>query len=340
MIDADRFLEWAEKRFHGDVVVKGDEIKVNSPFCEDYKHHLWCNPHGGKKGLPNGVFRCWKTDMRGSLVSLVMEVDKCSYQDALEILGGEDCTLMELERKVQEIFDKPAVEEFKDLEEIKLDFPPYTYPIEELPSVSFHRVNAEAYLLERKIPIDGLLVCTCGQYRNRIVIPYYNQKGELIYYNTRLMGNEGIRYLGPPKEIGVGKSDILYVPKWPEPGVKLYITEGEFDALAIFHSGFFSAACGGKELSEAQISLLRSYIPVLCVDNDKAGLNALSKLGDALLEKGVKDIRFVRPSTEYKDWNAMLQKVGSRVMSQYIKHREKQYNEWTSLELKTKNFNA
>lgn len=341
MIDPERFIEWAERRWNGDVIVKGNEVKLNSIFCkdaglkEDYKHHLWCNPLGGNDECEFGVYHCLKTNTGGTLVSLVMLVDNCSFQDALEILGGEDTTFLELQEKVNAIFEV-KVEEFKDVEEIKLQFPPFSYPIDELPSYNTYRQTAEAYLTGRQISIEGLLVCTKGQYRNRIVIPYYNQKGELIYYNTRLMADEGIRYLGPPKEIGVGKSDVLYVPKWPEPGEKLHITEGEFDALSIFAAGFWAAGCGGKELSEPQLMLLRPYKPCLCVDNDKAGLNALAKLGDSLLEKGFKEVTFVRPSQEYKDWNAMLQNLGKRVMAQYIKYREKPYTEWTSLELKTK----
>ncbi len=63
-ISFEKFLAWAETRF-GDVSVKGNEIRINSPFAEDYKKHLWANPYGGKKGAerPYGVYRLlrrWK----------------------------------------------------------------------------------------------------------------------------------------------------------------------------------------------------------------------------------------------------------------------------------------
>ena len=76
-IDFDTFVNWAENRFDK-IQVKGKEVCLNSIFAEnDSKFHLWCNPYGGKHERTFGVFHCWKTDRKGSLVSLVMEVDKC-----------------------------------------------------------------------------------------------------------------------------------------------------------------------------------------------------------------------------------------------------------------------
>ena len=38
-IDFDRFLNWAESRFPT-VIVKGDEVRVDSIFEEDHKQHV------------------------------------------------------------------------------------------------------------------------------------------------------------------------------------------------------------------------------------------------------------------------------------------------------------
>ena len=198
IIDFDLFLNWAEARFK-DVVVKGNEIKINSIFCEDYKHHLWCNPSGGKNHLPYGVFHCWKTDTKGSLPSLIMKVDNCSFEDALEILDSTNTRLEDLEKKVAEIFEKKPKQNFLEIEKSKIDFPKGAYFLDDLPSVNYYRKNAEE-----------------GDYKNRIIIPYYNRSSELIYYNGRsLSENNSLRYLGPPKSLGVGKGDVLFVPEWP-----------------------------------------------------------------------------------------------------------------------------
>ena len=86
-IDFNIFRTWAEEKFKK-IDVKGSEIKLNSIFADnDDKFHLWCSPSGGKNARPYGVYHCWKTDKKGSLISLVMEVEKCNRQSAMEILG-------------------------------------------------------------------------------------------------------------------------------------------------------------------------------------------------------------------------------------------------------------
>ena len=335
-IDFDLFLNWAEARFK-DVVVKGNEIKINSIFCEDYKHHLWCNPSGGKNHLPYGVFHCWKTDTKGSLPSLIMKVDNCSFEDALEILDSTNTRLEDLEKKVAEIFEKKPKQNFLEIEKSKIDFPKGAYFLDDLPSVNYYRKNAEDYIKKRKISPKGLLVCTEGDYKNRIIIPYYNRSSELIYYNGRsLSENNSLRYLGPPKSLGVGKGDVLFVPEWPTEGEKLYLTEGEFDALSLRQCGLYSAAFGGKALSDAQVEILKPYIPVLCLDADKAGADALLVMGDFLLKKGFSDVYFVRAPKEYKDWNGMLQNSGEKLIRFYINSNEKRYDFLKSIELKGK----
>lgn len=329
-VDFDKFLNWAEKRFDS-VVVKGDEIKINSIFCDDHKHHLYCNPYGGKQGRPYGVFRCWKSDRRGSLASLIMLVDKCDFSEALEILGTENISLAELERKVQEFFDNKP-EEKSVFVSTDIAIPENTYPIVDLSDDNYFKVQAEVHLMGRNLPIDDLLVCTDGKYVNRIVIPYYDKNRKLIYFNCRYLGkNEKIpRYLGPPTEVGIGKANVIYVPVWPQEGERMYITEGEFDALTLKYCDLYSAALGGKEISETQIEYLRGYKPTICIDNDIYGKKALPKIGDALLSKGFTQIRYIRPPNLYKDWNEMYQQHNKELVKAYIQRNEQDYDNTTS----------
>ena len=71
------------------------------------------------------------------------------------------------------------------------------------------------YLNKRKIDFKDFYVCLNGNYNNRIIIPYFNEMKELIYFNSRALHETKLRYLGPPKTIGVGKEDILYFPSIP-----------------------------------------------------------------------------------------------------------------------------
>lgn len=337
-IDFERFLHWAENTFDM-IKVKGNEVKVNSPFYEelngekDYKYKLWCNPTGGKKELDNGVFHCWRTGKKGSLVSLVMLMDHCSYEDALAILGVEDTSMAEIEAKLNAFFDAKQEEQQQPQ---GLHLPPYTFLINELPPSNFHRVTAEIYLFNRSLPIDGLFVCVSGDYKDRIIIPYYNRQGALIYFNARYIGGnkrieEERKYMGPEGESqGVLKGDVIYMPIWPEDGTTVYYTEGEFDAKAIVKTGLFAGAFGGKAMSESQIEFIRPYKPVISLDNDTAGINALPQIGDSLISKGI-NFKYVFPPKQCKDWNQMLEKYGPRILSAYLKNNEKTYDKDYSL---------
>ena len=331
-IEFDRFLDWAENRFPV-VQVKGNEIKVDSIFAEDTKQHMWCNPSGGKHDRENGVFHCWKTDKYGSLVTLVMMVDHCSYEEALEILNAGDVDLMRLEQELESFlndkyYKKGGVEEAPIKKEAKL--PDFTYPIIELPSSNLYRVQSEVYLFNRGLSPDNLMVCVNGDYRNRIIIPYYDRKGELIYWNGRYIGTnkDVLRYQGPSKEdFDAGKDDVIFVPEWPLLGTRIYLTEGEFDALTLQLAKLPSGAFGGKNLSELQVEMLRGYYPTLCLDNDDAGRDALPKLGDFLKEKGFVDVRYIRPPRQYKDWNKMLENTSPKLIAAYIRRRERLYDD-------------
>lgn len=347
-IDFDRFLNWAESRF--DIVkVKNNEIKVNSPFYEqqngekDYKCKLWCNPTGGKKERENGVFHCWRTGKKGSLVSLVMLVDKCSYEDALAILGTEDTSMAEIEAKLQAFFDKKQEQHAQDSATPGFHLPPYTFLISELSPNYHHRVAAEVYLFNRGLSIDGLYVCCGGDYKDRIVIPYYDREGNLIYFNARYIGgNKRIenerKYMGPPESSGILKSDVIYMPTWPERGAKVYYTEGEFDAKAIATTGLFAGALGGKSVFERQIELMRPYRPVISIDNDEAGRNALPVIGERLMRLGITQFQYVMPPAAKDgvkmDWNKLLEKYGPRILAAYLENHERPYDPDFSLKFK------
>ena len=332
MINHDKFVEWAESRF-GDVVIKGDEVRVNSIFAEDYKHHMWCNTKGGKKERANGVYHCWKTDNKGSLVSLVMQIDNCPYDEAMEILEGYDLTFAGLEKQVDEMVrgksksHKIIVE--TNPEDDKISFPDMTYRIQDLPEGDYFRNAAEIHLKERKLPIDKFFVCVGGKYKNRIIIPYYDRNGKLIYFNGRYLGKSKdiVKYMGPDKKTGISKEDVIYMPQWAENGSKIYLTEGEFDAYAISIAGLNGVALGGKEIHDTQFYLMRKYQPVIALDNDKAGKRAMKKIGAYFESHGFEGkVGYVKPPPKYKDWNEMLVKKGARILVGYLMTYERKFD--------------
>lgn len=334
MVDFESFVDWCELHFPGEVVVKGKEVRINSVFApEDNKQHLWCNPYGGKHHREHGVYHCFKTEKKGTLIGLVMEVDNCSYEEAKELLSG-NTPLRILEEELDKFFQNK--EEEKESQEIKIKLPEYTYLINTLPRSSLLRMEAEDYLSKRKLPTDGLYVNSQhDDYKNRIIIPYYDAKGKLIYFNGRAMVDRDnvLRYRGPEKEIGIGKGDVIYATSWPIKGSKVYLTEGELDALTLKICGFNGMACGGKALSDAQVEYIRNYKVCLALDEDEAGFSGILEMSQKLTLAQVNNVTFVRPPVGLKDWNKMLVKFNPEIIVAWIEKYEKAIDEFTTMTL-------
>ena len=328
MVSFDKFREWAEDRFDGDIQVKeGKEVKINSIFTSepDTSHKLWCSPAGGKKSRQNGVYHCWKTNAKGSLAKLIMLVDGCDYEEAVSILRGDTTSIREMERQLEEYLNKKdGPKEEESPKEIVLSLPPYAVPLE---SKGWWQNIGREYLANRCIPYKGYYICTEDKYKGRIVIPYYDAKGKLIYWNARATHPKAkLRYVGPPKEVGVGKDDVIYMDRWPQRGETIHLCEGEFNAKSLTIAGFYGAACGGKNMSEKQAAMLKGYKVVICLDRDKPGIAAsvvmVEKLGEFSLG-GKNRIMLVRPPVGYKDWNEMLVGLGPEILTAYILRSQK-----------------
>ena len=341
-INFDTFLEWAEDRF-GEENIKirntkhGVEICTHSYFAleklgkDDTKYHLWMNTEGGKKKIEHGAYRCWLTDSMGTLVGLVSEFDGIPYDEAEELLEAS-VSLRTLEKQVHSFFESLVPTEIVVPEETKkslIELPPHCSLIDSMPHYDYMAKRARNYLKSRKIPTEGLYICTKGDYYNRIIIPYYNEDGELVWYNGRTLSDKSsvLRYMKPDDV----QEDIMYMTSWPKPRTKVYIMEGEFDAIALSICGFAACACGGKFLNPSQMEIFRErgWIPVLAFDNDPSGLEALIECGQELMSSGFYEIGYVRPPQGFKDWNLLYQKKGEQTTSWYVNKYEKQLNEFT-----------
>lgn len=342
-VDFDLFMDWAKLHFgESNIKIKntnhGVEICTHSIWSEnklgktDTKYHLWMNPSGGKSEHPElGSYRCWLTDEMGSLVKLVAQIENIEYEEAEEKISGK-ASLRSLEQKVHAFFGhKPDVKKIVPVIQPKnlVSLPPNSFLINDLGN-HFMGHKASLYLKDRKLQSDGLYVCVAGEYKNRIVIPYYNSKHELIYYNARLISkkDDGLRYMKCPTDV-IDQKEVLFMTDWPKPKSKVYVMEGEFDAMSLSQAGFVGAACGGKFLSEKQTEIIRQYIPVLAFDADNAGLEAMVNIGKSLLEKGFRQIYYIRPPKAYKDWNKFLVERNAATIKAYIEKYEKPFTENT-----------
>ncbi len=329
-VDFEPFYEWVKIHFK-DIKVKNDKVRLNSIYCDhlggDDKHHLWCRPY-------TGHYHCYKSGKKGTLYDLVIDIEKCSYTEAVDLLGGKQ-TLRYLEAKLEEFF---ASEDSgnKVEEEPKLVLPQGCIPVNKL--VHPYQNFVLSYLKKRKLPPDGLHYCISGEFGGRIVIPYYNSDGELIYFNGRDISRPKpfLRYRGPDIDTGFKKEEVVWMSFFPRKGAKVYLTEGEFDAMTLNICGFHGCATGGKEVSFQQILMIMDYEVCLAFDSDPSGKDAFLQVGRRMQEHGIKKVSFVRPPEPYKDWNEMLAgsenkpALDERIIRAYILKNEKPFNELTT----------
>ena len=110
--------------------------------------------------------------------------------------------------------------------------------------------------------------------------------------------------------------------------------------MSLRQCGFYSAALGGKNMTQRQMEMISPYIPVLCFDADEHGGDATMKIAASLVSGGFKKVNYVRPCVEHKDWNGLMVARGRDIVSAYINHHEKEYDtsmgDWESMRLRMK----
>jgi hypothetical protein len=120
--------------------------------------------------------------------------------------------------------------------------------------------------------------------RFRIVVPYFDESGQLVYWNSRLYSDRlghGPKYLAAP-----GKHP-LYTPLLAReaPSGILAICEGVFDAISIEQAGYRAVALGGKSLPKylrPQLLRIAENVTILYVALDPDAMADALKLRSQL----------------------------------------------------------
>ena len=240
--------------------LKGNEQQHHCPFCHHHKKKLQVN-------LDTQQWHCWVCNSKGrSITSLLrkLNVDRRDLDRLHKIYG-----------------DEPA---YSPTEEyvIKLQLPKEFKQLYFKPSGLFNPIYNTAihYLTQRGIKESEIVkynigYCEDGLYGGRIIIPSYDDSGELNYFIARsFYEDEKMKYKNPPvnRDVIVFENQI----NWNEP---ITLVEGAFDAF----------------------SVKRNVIPLL-------GKFLLSKLKNKIFEKGVKEITImldsdaIEDSTKHSEW--------------------------------------
>lgn len=227
------------------VVEHGREFQIHHCSIDKSKKTLWIN-------VDKQTGFCFRCRERYSLIDIVKLIEDCSFRDAISIIqeGVTDKT------KLQAILESlnPSVDDVEeDVNGVEVKLPSEYVRIKT-------KEDIPRYLLQRKVTFKDCVkhsigYCREGFYKNRIIIPIFDEEGILVSFVARLMGsppNNKVKKVLYPKGSRITKVlfNHLYVVSSSN---VIVVTEGVFDALRVGKQG---VALFGKHASQEQIKLL------------------------------------------------------------------------------------
>lgn len=151
-------------------------------------------------------------------------------------------------------------------------------------------------------------------FRNRVMFPIIDVRGNVIGFGGRVMDQSEPKYLNSPESTVFNKRKNLFalnVAKKTKMEM-LVLTEGYMDTITMHQYGFDCAVASlGTSLTQEQAGMLSKYTKqmVLCYDGDQAGQNA-AKRAISILEKTGVSVRVLRMQGA-KDPDEFLRKYGA-----------------------------
>ena len=208
----------AKKILHetlGNYIDKGAELLFTCPACGHHKRKFSVN-------LDKSVYKCWVCDYRGRNIRRVIR----SYGSYSQL------------QKWDSISDRGDLERFAELfmeteraeDKSKMELP------EEFTSLCSEKAPATGtyalrYLQKRGVTKDDILkwkigYCFSGEYRNRIIIPSFDEDGDCSYFIARSYTGDSYKYKNPR-----ASKDIVFNDLFIDWNKDLVLVEGVFDAL-------------------------------------------------------------------------------------------------------------
>lgn len=199
----------------GNYIDKGHEYLFTCPSCNHHKRKFSIN-------LDKNVFKCWVCDYRGRNIRRVIR----RFGSYLQL------------QKWDSISDRADLERFADLfNEDKFETGSQKVQLpEEFVSLTSDKVpatgrHAMKYLDSRGVTKADILkwkigFCFEGEFRNRIVIPSFDEDGDCSYFIARSYTGDSYKYKNPRASKDIVFNDLFI--DWNE---DLVLVEGVFDAL-------------------------------------------------------------------------------------------------------------
>jgi len=135
---------------------------------------------------------------------------------------------------------------------------------------------------------------TRDRFRNRLIFPIRDDRGAVIAFGARAMGDAVPKYLNSPETAVYHKSNALFGIDLAREALRkdrqALVVEGYFDVIAAHRAGIdHVVASSGTALTREQVRILSRYTEsiTLCFDADDAGIAAASRAVDLISAEGL-----------------------------------------------------
>ena len=308
-----------------------------------------CPFHGEKTASfsvapEKGIFYCFGCHKGGGVINFIMEIENLSYPDSVRYLAKragleapEDEQYQSRYRKQERLWSlsKEAARFFcgqlyapagaaglayaqkrrlskNTLTKFGIGFAPNAWS--GLLDAMKRKGYTEEELLEAGLAVKSAKGAVYDRFRNRLMFPIIDVRGNVIGFGGRVMDDSTPKYLNSPETLIFNKRKNLFalnLAKKSKQG-RIILVEGYMDAIALHQFGFDCAVASlGTSLTEEHAALLSRYTDqvVLIYDGDAAGQNATQRAIPMLEKTGVQ-VKVLRMRGA-KDPDEFLNKYGA-----------------------------
>ena len=185
------------------------------PFCKHHKPKLEINFTENTKG--ENPWHCWSCDKKGKKLVQIFKAIDAPKEKMLELKPFLKAEIGDITTYASEKLHLPK-------EFISLLNPP----------ASIMAKHAKVYLKKRNITEDDIIkynlgYCEKGTYANRVILPSYDENGNLNYFTARSFEKDNpIKYKNPQTSRNIIPFEFFI--NWNLP---IVLCEGPFDAITI-----------------------------------------------------------------------------------------------------------
>jgi DNA primase len=265
------------------------------------------------------LFFCHGCKVGGDVFKFVMLAERLDFVEALNLLAeklgipipthtgvvdkksDQRRELLETHERAAAYFRKMlAADDASEARQV-LDKRKINPEFQERFSLGFAPASGLAAQLQLKDPLaSGLFVRNdrgevYERFRRRLMFPIWNERGKVIAFGGRALGEGQPKYLNSAESPLYTKSYVLYALHLARASAqkagRMIVVEGYFDCLSLHQNGIENAVAScGTSLTAQQVALMTRYVPeiVMNYDPDAAGQNAMRRSMELLLAKNLR----------------------------------------------------